>query len=109
MAHSDEHWGTSAAFFKDILYKGQIFSKVLDSGQIELVPTDLHKFESVAEIRHSRTREVIPYIVRSKNKFYIADNPLSGLPNKDSSFVLANVLTEILGLQHFPRPQYGIR
>lgn len=109
MAHSDGHWGKSTEFFKDILYKGQTFSKVLDSEQIELVPTDLHKFESVAEIRHSRTREVIPYIVRSKNKFYIADNPLSGLPNKDASFVLTNVLTEILGLQHFPRPQYGIR
>ncbi|MFS4461136.1 hypothetical protein [Bdellovibrio sp. HCB2-146] len=109
MANADAQWESPQAFFKDILYKGQIFSKQMDSEQIELLATDLHKFESVAEIRHSRTREVIPYIVRSKNKFYVADNPLSGRPNKDASFVLTNVLSEILGLQHFPRPQYGIR
>jgi hypothetical protein len=102
--------GGSAAYFRDILYRGQVFTKSPEhSMQVELVPTDLRKFQSLAEIRHSQSREVIPYIVHSENRFYVADNPLKKLGNKDSGVVFMNVLGEILGLQHFPRAQYGIR
>jgi hypothetical protein len=96
--------------FRDILYRGQVFPKSSShSVQVELVPTDLRKFEALAEIRHSRSREVIPYIVRSANRFYIADNPFEKPGNRDAGFVFTNVLGEILGLQHFPQAQYGIR
>lgn len=96
--------------FRDILYRGQVFPKTSSrSVQVELVPTDLRKFESLAEIRHSRSREVIPYIVRSENRFYIADNPFENPGNRDAGFVFTNILGEILGLQHFPQAQYEIR
>ncbi|MNL10313.1 hypothetical protein D3C87_1311100 [compost metagenome] len=96
--------------FRDILYRGQVFPKTSTrSVQVELVPTDLRKFEALAEIRHSRSREVIPYIVRSENRFYIADNPFEMPGNRDAGFVFTNVLGEILGLQHFPQAQYEFR
>lgn len=107
---SESSHESQGAFFRDILYRGQVFMKTGDhSPQVELMPTDLRKFESLAEIRHSRTREVIPYIVHSQNRFYIADNPLKKSGSRDAAFVFSNVLGEILGLQHFPHTQYGIR
>ncbi|WII71852.1 hypothetical protein QJS83_15415 [Bdellovibrio sp. 22V] len=92
------------AYFKDILYKGRLSSKEAfhesvrtPYEQAELVPTDLSKFEMVAETRHSGTRELIPYIVRVKNRFYIADIPFSLKQNKVLSSVLNDVFFEVLG------------
>jgi uncharacterized protein YdaL len=108
IAHADSD--STGNSFRDILYRGQVFAKSSNhSVQVELVPTDLLKFEALAEIRHSRSREVIPYIVRSENRFYVADNPFEKSGIKDVGFVFTNVLGEILGLQHFPQAQYGIR
>lgn len=98
-------------FFKDILYKGETFSKFAEWSrkdpkqfiapyeQTELLPTDLSKFEMVAEARHSGTKEVIPYIVRSKNRFFVADVPLAYIHEADRYLVFADVLFDILGAQ----------
>lgn len=107
---SDSSKEMPEAFFRDILYRGQVFLKSADqNGQVELMPTDLRKFESLAELRHSRTREVIPYIVHSQNRFYVADNPLKTSTGRDAAFVFSNVLGEVLGLQHFSQAQYVFR
>jgi len=63
-------------YFSEVLYKGRVFQKGPGAfEQIELLPTNLEKFDAVAESRHPGTREIIPYIVRTRNRFYIADIP----------------------------------
>lgn len=75
------------AYFSEVLYKGRVYVKSSGGGlsplgqrqvpfeQVELLPTNLDKFDALAEARHSRTREVIPYIVRADNRYYVADIP----------------------------------
>lgn len=98
-------------FFKEILYKGEIFTKygawnrknsqeyLAAFEQADLVPVDTQKFETLAEARHSGTKEVIPYIVRAKNHFYVADIPFSFIHESDRYLVFSDVLFDILGVQ----------
>lgn len=98
-------------FFKEILYKGETFYKFAEWSrkepgrfiapyeQTELMPSGLSKFETLAEARHTGTKEVIPYIVRSKNRFFVADVPFAYIHEADRYLVFADVLFDILGAQ----------
>lgn len=95
-------------YFKDILYKGEVFSKFGDWDkanptqflapfeQSVLVPLDLDTSELVAQARHNFTGEVIPYILRAKNHFYVADVPFSYIHEGDRYLVFADLLFDIL-------------
>ena len=97
-------------FFDEIVYEGGTFKKNRGGRvfeQVELLPADVSKFVTLAESRNSRTRELVPYIVRSKNRFYIAD-----LPEIESSGHVTLMLAEVLA--HFmedpthsrPKPKF---
>lgn len=91
-------------FFAEILYNGKVFFKSISGErhgevvppyeQAELLPTDLSKFEVIAEARHTGTREVIPYIVRAQNRYYVADNPFAYKENSLISEVFRSLFYE---------------
>lgn len=85
-------------FFDEVLYEGGRFKKAgrAHLQQVELLPSDLSKFSMLAESRNSATREIIPYIVQSKNRFYVADVPdlEAGHMNRMMTEVLARFMEE---------------
>lgn len=106
------------SFFKFIEYKGETFFKYGDWSrsspsqflapfeQIRLKETTPGLSQVVSVARHSATGEAIPYIIRAKNRFYVADVPFSFLHEADRYLVFADVLFDILDLpaRHNDRP-----
>ncbi len=106
------------AFFRDVLYKGEIFSKFGDfvkldptlwrsesefrAGfeQVRLVPSKIPAnrkgVQLLAETRHSLNGEKIPYAIRKDNRFYFADIPFSFMHESDRMLVFADLLFDIL-------------
>lgn len=107
-------------YFRDVLYKGENFfktstwspsatpgaptptpdqtlqcafevakltNKVSDAGQV------------MATTRHSFTNEVIPWALKSGNKFYITESPFSYMHEADRYFVFADLLFDILKVE----------
>ncbi len=105
-------------FFRDVLYKGETFSKFGDSVQLDpavwrsksefragfeqaqLKPSaDIENRRGVqilAEVRHGGTSETIPYAIRKENRFYFADVPFSFMHESDRMLVFADILFDIL-------------
>jgi uncharacterized protein YdaL len=98
-------------FFDEVLYKGKSLFKYYsfdpstqavaadpDLGMMSIV--DPGKASAVVNIRNSTSGEVIPYIVRSGNLWYVADRALSYIGPRDRYLVLADVLHDMLGSAH---------
>lgn len=97
-------------FYKFIEYKSEIFYKYGDWNrsqpkqflapfeQARLVESNPGRSETLASARHSKTGDKIPYIIRAKNRFYVADVPFSFLHEADRYLVFADVLFDILDL-----------
>lgn len=94
-------------FFKDILYKGEVFfkyGKTAPTGeflagfeQSYLIPGDIDRGTQVlAQARHSTTGQIVPYILQKDNYFYITDVPFSFMHEADRYLVFADVLFDIL-------------
>lgn len=96
------------SFFKNILYKGETFYKYGDWSktnkdifvapfeQTALVPTNPTKSQVLVKAEHNVTKEVLPYALRAKNHFYVADVPFSFMHEADRYFVFADLLFDIL-------------
>nr|BFD59340.1 hypothetical protein CKG001_14470 [Bdellovibrio sp. CKG001] len=98
-------------FFDEIVYEGGTFKKSRDNRvyeQVELLPADVSKFVTLAESRNSRTRELVPYIVRSKNRFYIADIPEIENSGGHVSLMLAEVMAHFMeeATHSKPKPKF---
>lgn len=96
-------------FFKFATYKGEKFRKY---GEFSV--TDPNMFmapfeniiikkkdnnvqsEVISELIHNGTNEKIPYIIRNKNKFYIADIPFSFMHEADRFLIVADLLFDVL-------------
>jgi uncharacterized protein YdaL len=97
-------------FFREIHYKGKTYTKYgeLDANknnpflapfsQVELVQSDFDKSEVLAEVKHSGTREMIPYILKSRNHYYVADVPLAYVYESDRYKIFADLMVDILKL-----------
>lgn len=95
------------SFLKNIHYKGEIFFKYGEWKQNEFVaPFEQAILERSKKITPAQvlaisenpvTGERAPYILRSKNHFYVADVPLSFMHEADRYLVFADVLFDILG------------
>ncbi len=95
-------------FFKYATYKGERFRKYGEFSAITpgvfLAPFEnivLKKSkesstEIISELIHNGTNEKIPYIIRSKNKFYIADVPFSFMHEADRFLIVADLLFDVL-------------
>lgn len=96
-------------FFREVLYKGEVFPKYGefrrgDPGtflapfeMVELRADPSGGAEVLAQARHDGTGEVIPYILRKRNRFYVADVPFSFMHEADRYLVFADLLFDILG------------
>ena len=98
-------------FFDTVKYKGLDFVKyyAYDSAknQINADPdigvtavTDPTRAAVQVTITDSATGEVAPYIVRSGNFWYVADMPFSFIGPRDRYMVLADILHDMLGIEH---------
>ncbi len=106
------------SFFQDILYKGEVFRKFASWSpgnppvfigpfeQVRLKPTLAERTQVLAQARQSGTGEIIPYALRSGNRFYIAEIPFSYIHEADRYLVFADMLFDILDLppRHLTRP-----
>lgn len=96
------------SFFRDVLYKGEVFRKynvwmkdkkdVLDGAfeMIKLSEKTSNKSRVLAEARHSFSGEVIPWALQAGRKFYLAEIPLSYFHEADRYFVFADLLFDFL-------------
>lgn len=100
------------SFYKYIEYKGETFHKfskwVVRDGKdvfaapfemIKLVPAEdvsERNIEVLATARHSNTNQSLPYAIRNKNKFYIADVPFSYAHEADRYLIFSDILFDIL-------------
>lgn len=106
------------SFYKFVDYKGETFDKFskwveTKSGrvfaapfeQVALIPDSQFQtnIEVLATARHSATQKQLPYIIRNKNKFFIADIPFSYAHESDRYLVFADLLFDILNVP--PRHQ----
>ncbi|MFS4461189.1 hypothetical protein [Bdellovibrio sp. HCB2-146] len=97
------------AFFRDIIYKGEIYKRTSLSRksqvsappteQVILRPVDLTRTQILAESKQRSSEEVIPYIIRTNNYFYIADIPFSYRERSDRYLVFVDLLFDILGTE----------
>ena len=95
-------------FFRDILYKGEVFPKynVWDPAKPTVMeaPFEMAKLKTkisdVAQVlgqaKHSVSGEVIPWALKSKNKFYLTEIPISFAHEADRYFVFADLLFDFL-------------
>jgi len=89
-------------YFRDVLYKGEIFKKVPQTSEIAKLniippkPNTPPKAEVLASIKNSASNEIIPWAIRSKNKYLITETPLSYIHESDRYLVFADLLFDIL-------------
>lgn len=99
-------------FFKWVDYKGERFKKygnwsktlpktfVSAFEMIELAPTNFvtNETQVLATCTHNGTQQTIPYILRNKNHFYIADVVYSYMNESDRYMIFSDLLFDILDL-----------
>ena len=97
-------------FFRDILYKGEIWSKQAEwdttNPAVLETPFEMAKLktklsitvEVMAEAKHNVTNEIIPWALKSKskNKFFITELPFGYMHEGDRYFVFADLLFDFL-------------
>lgn len=98
-------------FFDTVKYKNLDFVKyyTYDSGRnfVNADPdigvtgiTDPAKATALVSVANPKTAETAPYVVRSGNFWYFADLPFSFIGPRDRYLVFADMLHDILGIQH---------
>lgn len=101
-------------FFRYFKYKGETFKKFVDwvggaesktiKAAEEMIQMQKSEdfFSKESEVLstavHSLTSEEIPYVIRKKNKFYIADMPFSYIHEADRYLIFCDILFDILSL-----------
>jgi hypothetical protein len=60
--------------------------------KIELLPINRDNFQVLAESRHGITKELLPYIVRARNIYYVADLPEVFLKSEIASQFLLHII-----------------
>ena len=102
---------TTPGFFDTITYKSLPFVKyyAYDSsiGAVNADPdvgltaiTDTTKAQNLVSMSNPKTGEQAPYVVRSGNFWYVADLPFSYIGPRDRYLVLADMLHDMLGVNH---------
>jgi uncharacterized protein YdaL len=110
-AHKTPPPDNKPSFFRDVLYKGEVWSKynvflkngTLDGAfeMIKLTGKTSDVATELAQVRHSYTNEVIPWALQSGRKFWLAEVPLSYFHEADRYFVFADLMFDFL--QEEPR------
>jgi uncharacterized protein YdaL len=102
---------TTPGFFDTITYKNLPFVKYYaydsSTGAVNADPdvgltaiTDTTKAQNLVSMSNPKTGEQAPYVVRSGNFWYVADLPFSYIGPRDRYLVLADMLHDMLGVNH---------
>ena len=107
--------GRIPEFYKEFTYKGATFRKVawLDAkgglvGHPHIVLVANRTANVLAEGVHSGTRAKTPYALRKADLFYIADNPVSVIDERDRYLILADLLFDFLKLEPRSKKRYAL-
>lgn len=107
--------GEIPRFYNEFTYKGARFSKVaqLDAnggfiGDPAIVLVKNQSATVLAEGTHAGTKEKTPYLLRKGDHFYIADNPVSVIDERDRYLILADVLFDFLKLAPRTQKRYAL-
>lgn len=98
-------------FFDTIGYKGKSFVKYYAfngaTGAINADPDigvttvlDAAKATAMVTVANPKTGETAPYVMRAGNFWYVADMPFSYIGPRDRYLVLADLLHDMLGVNH---------
>ncbi|MET0859274.1 MAG: DUF2334 domain-containing protein [Telluria sp.] len=98
-------------FFDSVVYKGMAMPKYYafnaSTGAIAADPdigvvqvTDPTRAAALVSVNNTKTSEQAPYLTRSANFWYFADVPFSFIGPRDRYLVFADVLHDILGINH---------
>jgi uncharacterized protein YdaL len=110
----------SPGFFDTVIYKGRNFVKYYaynsSNGTVNADPdvgvmqiADPAKATSVIPVLNSGTNEQVPYVVRAGNFWYFADMPFTYIGPRDRYLVAADMLHDILGINHAENHQAMVR
>src|SRR5436190_407324 len=107
--------GALPQFYDRFSYKGATFRKVstLDAegaftGDAAIVLVKNRSATVLAEATHSGTDAKTPYLLRKGDFFYIADNPVSVIDERDRYLILADVLFDVLKLAPRNQKRYAL-
>jgi uncharacterized protein YdaL len=107
--------GEIPAFYRSFTYKGSTFRKVaqLDAqgqfiGHPEIVVVKNHSAAALSEAIHSATSAKTPYALRKGDFFYVADNPVSVIDERDRYLILADLLFDFLKLPPRSEKRYAV-
>ena len=102
-------------FFREFVYKGATFRKpALLNGAGELIAhphivlVANHSASVLAEAVHSASKARTPYALRKGEHFYIADNPVSVIDQRDRYLILADLLFDFLKLEPRSKKRYAL-
>lgn len=84
--------------FNKVLYNNVIFPKGDDN--ISIISIDNPSIVSVLSYAINIKGDKVPYIIKSKNLWYIADSPFSYFMEQDRYIAFADILHEIVGENH---------
>jgi uncharacterized protein YdaL len=107
-------------FFDTVTYKAKSFVKyyTFDAAKMTINAdpdvgmtsiTDPAKAATVVPMSNPKTGETAPYILRSKNFWYVADMPFSYIGPRDRYLVFTDMLHDILNIPHAPSKQALVR
>lgn len=94
-------------FYSQFDYKGEVFFKLSSwnpisntfeaSAELNLIDVkNRSQVEILSQARHDKTNIAQPYIVRSKNIWYVADSPFSFVHYEDRFYIFCDLLWDIL-------------
>lgn len=102
-------------FYRHFTYKGATFRKVafFDAnggfvGHPDIVLVTNHSAAVLSEAVHSATKAKTPYALRKGDLFYIADDPVSVIDERDRYLILADLLFDFLKLEPRSKKRYAL-
>jgi uncharacterized protein YdaL len=102
-----ERWDTTSGF-DSVQSNGFSFTKTEPATAVLRV-TDPDRCDVLATATSSRTKEIIPYVLRSGPFWVVADSPFSYATESDRYLLFADLLHDMVGEQHAPSHSAIIR
>jgi uncharacterized protein YdaL len=84
--------------FTNVIYKDRLFPKGDDT--LNVTGIDDSSIAHVVSFARNTKGEKLPYVIHSKNLWFIADSPFSYCSERDRYIVFADLMHDILGQDH---------
>ncbi len=102
--------GLDKSSYPEVYYRGFVFSRHINNQDVGLISiVDQNRAKVLATCYRAEPFAEIPYVVRSSNFWYLADIPFTYITMTDRYLVLADLLHDILGIDHPPTHRALVR